>query len=333
LQFSLPRRLPATPRADPLLVIHCHVVVKCATDAAGRVETARTAAHSRQERSTMNKPARRLAVLACTALFGGCATQGLEQPAPVPELKPGRLIGYLPIAERVDSKAILPPPPANPAETATDEAIGRAALRLRGTERWRLAIRDADVNFPEAAGVFSCAVGAPITRNDTPYLYQLLRRVASDAGYSGDGAKDLYKRSRPFIANKEPPCTPEDMNRLGTDSSYPSGHSSTGMAWSLVLAELAPDRAVPVLRRGQAFAESRVVCNMHWYSDTVQGRFVGVYSYSRLQASPEFQADMRAARRELAAVRARNLPPTRDCKAEADALGMTLPPGEPAGNK
>lgn len=54
--------------------------------------------------------------------------------------------------------------------------------------------------------------------------------------------------------------------------------------------------------------------------DTVQGRFVGAYAYSRLQASPELSADMRIAREELAAVRARNLPPMRDCQAEANAL-------------
>ena len=275
---------------------------------------------------TMNTFARSLAALACAFALGSCATQGPERPAPVPELKPGRLIGYLAVSERIDSLAILPPPPTTPAETATDEALNRAALRWRGTERWKLAIRDADVNFPEAAGAFSCAVNAPITEKDTPYLYQLLRRVASDAGYAGDSAKDAYKRNRPFVVNKQPPCTPEDMNRLGADRSYPSGHASTGMAWSLVLAELAPDRSVPILKRGQAYGESRVVCNMHWNSDVTQGRFVGTYSYARLQANAEFQSDMRMARKELASARARNLPPTRDCKAEADALNMPLPP-------
>jgi acid phosphatase (class A) len=279
----------------------------------------------------MNRFGRWLPVVAAAIVLGSCATRGPEPPPPVPELKPGRLIGYLPIAERVDSRAVLPPPPANAAEAASDEAISRAALRMRGTERWKLATRDANVDFPDAAGVFSCAVGAPITQKDTPYLYQLLRRVASDAGYSGDGAKELYKRNRPFVVNKQPPCTPEEMDRLGADRSYPSGHSAIGTTWSLILAELAPDRAVPVLKRGQAYAESRVVCNMHWHSDTIQGRFVGVYSYSRLQANPEFRADMRVARNELAAVRAGNLPPSRDCKAEADALGTVLPPGEPAG--
>jgi acid phosphatase (class A) len=265
-----------------------------------------------------------IAVVFCAALFCSCAAQRPSSPPPVPELKPGRLIGYLPIEQRIDSAAILPPPPSG-AETATDEAISRAALLLRDTDRWRLATRDANVNFPEAAGIFSCALGAPISEKDTPFTYQILRRAASDAGYAGDGAKELYKRNRPFVMNKQPACTPEETDRLGRDRSYPSGHASTGTTWALILAELAPDRAVPVLRRGQAFAESRVVCNMHWQSDTTQGRFVGAYSYALMQTSPEFKADMRAARAELAAVRARNLSPTRDCKGEAEALKTMLP--------
>jgi len=259
------------------------------------------------------------------SLMCGCATQSANQPTPVAEIMPGRLIGYLPIEDRINSVAILPPPPSDPVETASDEAVSRAALRLRGTERWKLAISDANVNFPEAAGIFSCAVGAPITIKDTPVLYQLLRRVYSDASFAGDGAKRLYKRKRPFVINEKPPCTPDDMNKHGYDRSYPSGHSSAGMVWALIFTELAPDRAVSVLKRGQAYAESRLVCNMHWKSDTTQGRFLGAYSYSRLQASPEFQADMRVARKELTEVRAKNLPLTRDCQAEADTLKMAIP--------
>lgn len=257
--------------------------------------------------------------LTALTLLAGCAVQTPSRPAPVADLKPGRLVGYLPIAERIDSAAVLPPPPQN---TATDEAVSRAAASLRDTPRWKLATRDAYVDFPDAAGVYSCAVGVPINTQDTPYVYQLLRRVASDAGYAGDSAKELYKRNRPFVVNQQAPCTPNEMKRLGADRSYPSGHASTGTAWALLLAELAPDRAVPILKRGQAFAESRVICNMHWQSDTVQGTFVGMYSYNRLQSNPKFQADMRAARKELAAVRAKNLAPNRDCAEEAATLQL-----------
>ncbi|MBY0411773.1 MAG: hypothetical protein K2Q97_17020 [Burkholderiaceae bacterium] len=45
-----------------------------------------------------------------------------------------------------------------------------------------LATREDSVDFPDTTGVYSCAVGAPINRQDTPDVYQLLRRVACDAG-------------------------------------------------------------------------------------------------------------------------------------------------------
>jgi len=103
--------------------------------------------------------------------------------------------------------------------------------------------------------------------------------------------------------------------------------------WALILAELAPDRAVPLLKRGQAYAESRVLCNMHWPSDTVEGRFVGAYAYSRLQASPGFRADLQVARQELAAVRARKLLPAEDCQAEARALETRVPLSDSPGSR
>ena len=74
----------------------------------------------------MAHPAQSLAVTLCTALVCGCATQSPTQPAAVPELKPGRLIGYLPISERINSSAILPAPPVGAAATATDEAVRTA---------------------------------------------------------------------------------------------------------------------------------------------------------------------------------------------------------------
>jgi acid phosphatase (class A) len=47
---------------------------------------------------------------------------------------------------------------------------------------------------------------------------------------------------------------------------------------------------------------------------------MGAAAVARLHADPVFQADMAAARQEIAAVRARGLAPTRDCAAESAAL-------------
>src|SRR5512146_2488817 len=71
--------------------------------------------------------------------------------------------GFLDRAQRPDSVALVPPPPAvGSAAEAADVAVHRSQAALRDTPRWRLAAADADVSFPHAAGVFSCALGIPI---------------------------------------------------------------------------------------------------------------------------------------------------------------------------
>jgi len=255
-------------------------------------------------------------------LIAGCA--GLQQqstPAAVPEIRPGLLAGYLQPEALPNSLALLPPPPASgSAALALDEEVSTKALALRGTPRWELAAEDAVLKFPEAAGTFSCALGAPVTEQDTPHLYILLRRSMTDAGLSTYGAKNNYLRIRPFMVNKEPTCTPDEEEHLMKDGSYPSGHTALGWAWALILTEIAPDREDAILARGRAFGESRVICNVHWYSDVVEGRLMGSATVARLHADPAFRKDLDAAKAEYTAVRAKGLQPSRDCKAEAEAL-------------
>ena len=153
------------------------------------------------------------------------------QPAPVPEIRPGILAGYLPTKMVPDSLALLPSPPAaGSAALARDEAFSRTSVALRGTARWALAAEDADLRFPQAAGTFSCALSAPITEQDTPHLYMLMRRSLADAGSSTYRAKDHYNRARPFTVNNEPTCTPSEETHLRSEGSYPSGGTAIGWA-------------------------------------------------------------------------------------------------------
>lgn len=254
-------------------------------------------------------------------VLAGCAADVGSRPGQVPEIRPGVLAGYLPATARPDSLKLVPPPPApDSAAQAADTEMARKQMALRGTARWQLAVADAELRFPQAAGVFSCALGVPISEQATPRLVLLLRRSLVDAGLSTYGAKDHYRRARPFVANGQPICTPDDADKLRKDGSYPSGHNAAGWAWALILAELAPDRADALLARGLAFGQSRLVCNVHWQSDALAGRTMGAATVARLHADPVFLADMAAARQEIAAVRARGLPPSRDCAAEAAAL-------------
>ena len=275
-------------------------------------------------------------VLTCIAIIGGCATYGSQSKPAVPEvgpdLLPGNLptkdilAGYLPTKVLPNSLALLPPPPAaGSLEYALDEDVARRSFALRGTPRFTLALSDYDLRFPHAAGTFSCALNAPITEQDTPHLYMLLRRTMADVGFSTYAAKDHYKRIRPFTLNNEPICAPETKVELEKDGSYPSGHTAAGWAWALILAEISPEQTDAILARGRTFGESRYICNHHWYSDVVWGRFMGAATVARLHADPTFRADMEAAKAELAAVRAKSLKPTRDCNVEASAMALHPP--------
>jgi acid phosphatase (class A) len=253
------------------------------------------------------------------ALATGCATVAAPtSPADLPQGRPGYVVGYLQPAELPDSLALLPPPPtASSVAFAADEDAYHATRKLRDTPRWVLAAKDADLGFPKAAETFSCTLAMPISEEATPHVNMLIRRVRADASRANDKAKDSYKRRRPFAVYGDQNCTPREQLK---DDSYPSGHSSIGWAWALVLAEIAPDRGDAILARGLAFGQSRIVCGVHWKSDVEAGRIVGASVVSRLHANPVFAAQLAAARKEIEGARAAGLKSPLDCAVEAQAL-------------
>ncbi len=240
-----------------------------------------------------------------------------------PELRLGALQGYLALTNLPNSLALIPPPPApGSAAFAHDVEVARNTFALRDTPRFALAASDFDLKMPHFVEVFSCALNTQITKENAPYLYNLLSRAFTDIGLSTYAAKNYYKRTRPFQQNGEPMAVPEARAFLEKDPAYPSGHTALGWGFALILSELAPDRDNEILARGRAFGESRIVCNHHWYSDVVWGRFMGAATVARLHADPTFLADLEAAKAEFAALRAKGVPPTGDCQAEAAALAL-----------
>lgn len=260
--------------------------------------------------------------LVCAILLAGCAIIGKPNLfSKTSETNPRFVTPYLPINALPNSSELLPPPPdKNSPAMASDTEGSKNSLKLRGTARWDMAAMDANLKFPEAAQTFSCALNAPITKQNTPHLYILLQRSMLDAVLATFPAKRKYKRKRPFVVNKKPICVPKEEGSLSHNGSYPSGHTAIGWAWALILSEVAPDRTDAIIARGLAFGESRVVCNVHWNSDVTWGRFVGAATVARLHADPTFRADIEAAKTELKAVWKKGLKPTRDCDAESQAL-------------
>lgn len=245
-----------------------------------------------------------IALLITTPIWGPVYAKETGVTKTVKEIMPGLLEGYLAHDVLPNSLKLLPPPPAEgSAAFALDEETSKQNLALKGTHRWEQAIKDANLMFPEAIASFASIVDIPITEKKTPRLYMLLRRTLTDIGLSPYAAKTHYNRSRPFMKNNQPICTPDDEEALRKDGSYPSGHTAIGWGWALLFCELFPEKTDALLKRGWEFGQSRIVCNAHWQSDVKQGRIMGAAAVARLHADPGFLEDLAAAKAEIEALR------------------------------
>jgi acid phosphatase (class A) len=252
--------------------------------------------------------------------LAGCTTSGARTTA-VEASVTTKAVGYLQPDAVPASLALVPAPPAaGSAGFALDEQVSREARALRGSPRFAQAHTDAELGFPAGANQFSCAIDMDVDAVKTPALYRLLERSRIDASAATRTAKKHYQRARPFMVNGEPTCTPEDEEGLRGNGSYPSGHTSIGWAWALILSEIAPDRADAIQLRGRNYGESRLVCNVHWQSDILEGRFMGAAAVARLHDNAAFNKDLLAARKEIVAARKAGLHSSRDCVAEEAML-------------
>ncbi|MDE2486336.1 MAG: phosphatase PAP2 family protein [Alphaproteobacteria bacterium] len=241
-------------------------------------------------------------VLAAAAalLTMGAAQPGTAPPTSEPMASVARASGYLG-AGLPDTYAILPPAPApgDPRDVA-DREVFRATRTLQGTARWTQAQNDAD-----QAGIvkdLACAVGVELTPQNAPRTFALLRKLAPDVGRATNLPKDIYKRPRPYLRDEGPICVGRTA-ALAASPDYPSGHNTWAWTVGLIMAELVPDRATPILVRARAFGENRLVCGVHSLSAVEMGQLNGSIVVAALHGNPQFRSDLDAARAELAAVR------------------------------
>lgn len=223
-----------------------------------------------------------------------------------------------------DARQAVPPPPAR--GSLVDDQDRRTFLEtraLKDTPRWSLAQQDA--REARVMDAYACALGVTATRRTTPHLAALLRRVSYDVRPAIAAPKRLYKRPRPYQVDHGAICARSGWIQ-GLTSDYPSGHATWGWTVGLILAKAQPDRADAILARAQAWGQSRVVCGVHNASSVEAGRVNAQALIGKLEASPQFQADLAAVRAELDAARAAGPAPDRAwCETQAALLAKPLP--------
>jgi acid phosphatase (class A) len=206
--------------------------------------------------------------------------------------------GYLP-AGQIDLTKILPPAPQKKEiRYETDRAVFKAMKAGVGSERWDYAKKDVPSSAADVMKDFSCAAGIALSPERQPITYRLLARAGVDTARENNLAKDSFKRLRPFLIDKGEVCE-ADPKEVAKSYDYPSGHTTRGWTEGLILAELLPARATPILTRARAYGESRLVCRVHNASAVEAGRVGATATMDVVRVTPAYQADLAAARTEL----------------------------------
>lgn len=212
---------------------------------------------------------------------------GVATPLPLladePYLKPGH----------PDGIALLPPPPApGSKEQEADLNESRAVFKGRTPEEEVRAFKDAKLSF----SLFEPAIGPVFQPGKLPKTEALLSKVRKEIGEPIDVPKDYFKRIRPYVADPK-----LYLGAPEKSFSYPSGHSTRGTVYAMVLAEIFPDKKDAILEMGRTIGWDRVLIGKHFSTDVFAGRMLGKAIVRELMESPSFQRDLAAAKAEAQA--------------------------------
>ena len=197
---------------------------------------------------------------------------------------------------------IMPAPPAFDSPEFANDIVryGWGKQQREDEERLELAIADAE--WDDLTKVFlqwKDAFGLEISEMGTPEIYKLMVTALATTDPMRKETKAYYHRERPFERfNDTMPSHEEDD--LRGEGSYPSGHSLRGWGISLLLAQIAPQRASEIFSRGWDYCNSRVIVGAHWQSDVDASRTAASIGFCALQGNEAFITQMKKAQAEYA---------------------------------
>jgi acid phosphatase (class A) len=143
---------------------------------------------------------------------------------------------------------------------------------------------------------FTPAIGDIFQPGKLPVTEAFLHRVHKDAANIVDGAKDYWKRPRPYVIDPD-----LAKGKLSKSFSYPSGHSTESMTLALVLADLFPDKRDALIAEAREIGWHRVEIARHYPTDIYAGRVLAQAIVREMKKNPDFQKDFAGAKAEIAA--------------------------------
>jgi acid phosphatase (class A) len=188
---------------------------------------------------------------------------------------------------------ILPPPPSRNSTATSAELTELHRIEAVRTPA-QVSQAEAD-DQEEDIFIFKTVLGPGFTPDAFPVTAALSAHVRKDESAAGSPLKAIYRRERPYqIDSTLHPVCP--LNPEPT--SYPSGHSLSGYLLAFTLVQLVPEKRQQIFERAEQYVHNRLICGVHYASDTEASRMVAYAIFGSLSASPKFQRDLAAASEE-----------------------------------
>ena len=194
----------------------------------------------------------------------------------------------------VDLLALLAPPPGPQSSLTLAELDELRQIQKTRTPE-RVAVAKADVE--ETVFRLTIVLNKPLAAEQLPKTVALFKKLTVDEEFATDLAKKGFGRPRPYAVTSDlqPVCP------LSKSGAYPSGHATIGYYMGVVLAAMVPEQREAIFARTQEFAESRLVCGVHYRSDIEAGRIAGTVLAAVAMDHPQFKVEFSEARGELRA--------------------------------
>lgn len=123
---------------------------------------------------------------------------------------------------------------------------------------------------------------------------------------STSAAKQHFNYPRPFLQPNNTIHLVPDTAVIGDNKPYtasggafPSGHTNTGYTDALLLAEMIPERFVPLIDRGARYGYSRIVLGVHYPLDVIGSRMLAERNVAHYLNDPQYRRLFEQAKTEL----------------------------------
>ncbi|MFE8154361.1 phosphatase PAP2 family protein [Brenneria goodwinii] len=123
---------------------------------------------------------------------------------------------------------------------------------------------------------------------------------------STSAAKSHFNYPRPFLQPDntihlvpDSVVVKDNKPYSATGGAFPSGHTNTGYTDALLLAEMLPERFVPLIDRGARYGFSRVVLGVHYPLDVIGSRMVVERNIAHYLNDPQYRQMFEQAKTQL----------------------------------